>query len=98
LIVPPVRFSTQAEDDIDQIASYTVSAWGTAQANRYLNKLEDRISALVTSPLIGRPCDSLQRVLRRLEIERHVVFYLPKPDGVLIVRVLHCTMLPNKHL
>jgi toxin ParE1/3/4 len=98
LIVPLVRISTEAENDIDQIASYTISNWGTAQADRYLNKLEDGISALGNNPLIGRPCDSLQRGLRRLEIEKHVVFYLPEPDGVLIVRVLHCTMLPTKHL
>ncbi len=96
--MPQVRISAEAESDIDQIASYTISNWGTAQADRYLNKLEAGFSALATNPLSGRPCDSLQRGLRRFEIERHVVFYLPEPDGVLVVRVLHCSMLPTRHL
>ena len=93
-----VRISTGAEEDIDQIASYTISSWGAAQADRYLSRLEEGFGALAANPSIGRPCNSLQRGLRRFEVEKHVVFYFPEPDGVLIVRVLHSSMLPTRYL
>jgi toxin ParE1/3/4 len=39
-------------------------------------------------------CDSLSSGLRRFNVEKHVVFYLQRTDGILIVRVLHQRMLP----
>jgi plasmid stabilization system protein ParE len=33
----------------------------------------------------------------REEQGRHVVFYVPRPYGVRVVRVLHERMLPNRH-
>jgi toxin ParE1/3/4 len=96
--VPQVRISVEAESDIDQIAVYTTVTWGWRQADKYLAKLEDCFDHLSESPVIGRPCDSIQQRLRRFEIGRHVVFDLPEADGVLIVRVLHEQKLPANYL
>jgi plasmid stabilization system protein ParE len=49
-------------------------------------------------PAIGRSCDAIRAGLRRFEIGKYVVFYLTEPDGVLVVRVLHQRMLPNKYI
>lgn len=94
----PHRISTEAEGDIDQIVAYTIQTWGWRQADRYLGRLEDGFELLGRNPSIGRSCDSIKAGLRRFEIGRHVIFYLPEPDGVLIVRVLHETMLPSRYL
>lgn len=93
-----VRISGEAETDIDRIADYTTSTWGWRQTNQYLAKLEDGFDLLAQNPSIGRTCDSIRAGLRRFEIGRHVVFYLPESDGVLVVRVLHQQMLPNKYV
>jgi toxin ParE1/3/4 len=98
LIVAQVRISGEAETDIDRIADYTTSTWGWRQTNQYLAKLEDGFDLLAQNPSIGRTCDSIRAGLRRFEIGRHVVFYLPESDGVLVVRVLHQQMLPNKYV
>jgi toxin ParE1/3/4 len=98
LIVPQVRISGEAEADIDRIADYTTSTWGWRQTNQYLAKLEDGFDLLAQNPSIGRSCDSIRAGLRRFEIGRHVVFYLPESDGVLVVRVLHQQMLPNNYI
>ncbi len=94
--MPVVRVSTQAEADIDSIAEYTKDTWGEIQADSYLMKLEDGFELLARNPSIGRSCDQIRRGLRRYEIEKHVAFYVPLRNGVLIVRVLHQRMLPVK--
>jgi toxin ParE1/3/4 len=96
--VAQVRISVEAEADLDQIADYTTSTWGWRQTDQYLAKLEDSFDLLAQNPSIGRPCDSIRAGMRRLEIGKHVAFYLPVSDGVLVVRVLHQRMLPNHYV
>ena len=98
MTLPQVNISDDAEHDIDQIAAYTTMTWGWRQTDKYLGKLEDCFDLLAKSPFIGRPCDSIRSGLRRFEIGRHAVFYLPQSSGVLIVRVLHEDMLPSNYL
>lgn len=93
--MPIFRISVEAEIDMDQILAYTVGTWGWRQADLYLTKLEDGFQLLASHSSIGRACDVLQAGLRKFEIGSHVVFYLPEPNGVLIVRVLHQRMLPT---
>ncbi len=96
--MPRVRISAEAEEDIDRIAAYTTSTWGWRQTDRYLAKLEYGFDLLAKNPSIGRSCDSIRAGLQRFEIGRHVVFYIPEPGGVLVVRVLHQRMLPGNYV
>ena len=92
-----VRVSSEAESDLDLIIAYTINTWGADQADRYLAQLENGFDLLGRNPSLGRSCDVLHAGLRRFEVENHVVFYLTEPDGILIVRVLHRSMLPARH-
>lgn len=94
--MPVVLVSTQAEANIDSIAEYTKDTWGEIQADSYPMKLEDGFELLARSPFIGRSCDQIRQGLRRYEIAKHVAFYVPLRNGILIVRVLHQRMLPAK--
>ena len=96
--MPQVRFSGEAEEDIDRIAAYTTNTWGPRQTDQYLATLEDGFDLLAQNPAMGRPCDSIRAGLRRFEIGRHVVFYLVESGGVLVVRVLHQQMLPANYV
>lgn len=96
--MPQVRISVEVEADLDFIAAYTTSTWGWRQTNQYLAKLEDGFDLIAQNPAIGRSCDAIRAGLRRFEIGKYVVFYLTEPDGVLVVRVLHQRMLPNKYI
>ena len=91
-----VRISVQAEADIDSIIEYSKAEWGSRQSEKYLSRIEDELELLARNPLIGRSCNSILPGLRRLEVGKHVVFYLSRRDGILIVRVLHQRMLPGK--
>lgn len=79
------------------IADYTLRTWGKAQAARYLSELEVCCQMLADNPALGRLCNDVRPGLRRLEHGKHVLFYRRERAGVLIARILHQRMLPDRH-
>jgi toxin ParE1/3/4 len=95
--VAAFRFSRRAEADLLSIADYTLRTWGEAQADRYIGELETCCQMLADNSRLGRPCDEVRPGLRRMEHGKHVVFYrLQKPGGIIVVRILHQRMLPER--
>jgi len=78
------------------IGLYTLRTWGEAQTDRYICQLEDCCQLIADNPALGRPCDQIRPGLRRMEQGNHVVFYREEPGGILISRILHRRMLPDK--
>jgi toxin ParE1/3/4 len=95
--VAALRFSRRAEADLLSIGDYTLRTWGRAQAARYISELEVCCQKLADNPALGRPCDNVRPGLRRLEHSKHVVFYRQKRGGILVSRILHQRMLPDKY-
>jgi len=95
--VAAFRFSRRAEADLLSIGTYTLRTWGQDQTIRYIEDLETCCRMLADSPILGRPCDDVRPGLRRMECGRHVVFYREDAGGILISRVLHERMLPERH-
>jgi toxin ParE1/3/4 len=91
------RFSRRAEADLLSIGDYTLRTWGRAQAARYIGALEVCCQMLADNPALGRLCDDVRHGLRRLEHGKHVVFYRQERGGVLVSRILHQRMLPDRH-
>jgi len=91
------RFSRRAEADLLSIGDYTLRTWGRAQAARYLGELEVSCQMLADNPSLGRINDHVRPGLRRLEHGKHVVFYRQEHGGVLVSRILHQRMLPDRH-
>ena len=96
--MPAYQLSKLARLDLIDIADYTVDTWGPEQAQRYLDSLETCFNRLVKTPEIGRPCDRIQPGYRRIEHEKHVIFFRANHDDIFISRVLHQRMLPSLHL
>ena len=91
------RFSRRAESDLLSIGAYTLRTWGVDQAIRYLDDLEACCQMLANNPALGRACDDVRPGLRRMERGRHVVFYREDASGILVSRVLHQRMFPERH-
>lgn len=91
------RFSRRAEADLLSIAEYTLRTWGKGQTALYLNELEDCCKRLADNPALGRPCAEIRPGLRRFEHGKHVVFYRQERGGILVSRILHERMLPERH-
>jgi toxin ParE1/3/4 len=94
--VPAYSLARLAEEDLKSIIRYTMKTWGRAQTIRYRQGLQDCFQSLGDNPSLGRKCDSIHPGLRRFEHGKHVVFYLSELDNILIVRVLHQQMIPDK--
>jgi toxin ParE1/3/4 len=91
------RLSRRAETDLLDIAGYTLKTWGEVQAARYLDALESSFELLAENPGLGRPCEHIRSGLHRMEAGRHVVFYRRESGGIFVIRVLHQSMLPERH-
>ena len=91
------RFSRGAEADLLSIGAYTLRTWGEDQAIRYIDDLEACCQMLADNPTLGRACDEVRPGLRRMECGQHVVFYREDAEGILVSRILHQRMLPERH-
>jgi toxin ParE1/3/4 len=77
-----------AAADILDIWDY-IAEDGIDQADRWVDKLDEKLELIATQPLMGRARDELAAKLRSFPFGRYVVFYLPVDDGIDVVRVLH---------
>lgn len=59
------------------------------EADRWVDLLDEKLTLWSTQPLIGRPRPELAPELRSMSFGRYVIFFLPLPDGIDVVRVLH---------
>lgn len=90
------RLTVRAERDITDIYLYTAREFGLARADLYVNGLFDRIEKLVEAPELGR---AIERAGYRCLIhESHSIFYRTESDAILVVRVLHARMDPDRRL
>jgi toxin ParE1/3/4 len=91
------RFSHRGEADLLNIGLYTLRTWGEIQTDRYIRELEGCCQLLADNPSLGRPCDEIRPGLRRMKQGKHIVFYREESGGIFICRILHQSMLPEKH-
>jgi toxin ParE1/3/4 len=91
------RLSRRAEADLASIVMYTLRTWGEAQTILYLDRLEACCHQLADKPLSGRSCEHIRPGLYRREIGKHVIFFRRGAAGILVSRILHSGMLPEKH-
>lgn len=96
--MPSYALSKAADADLEQIARRSVEQWGFARAEAYLLTLHQAFERLAAFPDLGRSIDDVRRGYFRFESESHVAFYRKETSGILIVRVLHQRMQPERHL
>ncbi len=90
-----IRYSNQAEQDIEDIYFHSVTEWGVRRADKYVAVLGRVCDSLITFPDRGRPTKRLRKGLMRLECQRHIIFYQKYEEEILVVRLLHDRMLPT---
>jgi len=90
--------SPRAEADIVDIAAYTLENWGERQMVRYVEDLHERFTRLAADPKVGRRREELGRGYRSIVHGSHIVFYRLTVRDLVIVRVLHARMSPERHI
>ena len=66
-----------------------IAADDQAAADRWIDEIDASLTTLATQPMMGRARPELATDLRSFPFRRYVIFYLPLPDGIDVVRVLH---------
>jgi toxin ParE1/3/4 len=90
--------SPRAREDMKGVATYTFNMWGEAQMSRYIDGLHARFAELARFPGLGRPRDEIARGHRSIVQGSHIVFYRTTTRELVIVRILHGHMDPDRHL
>lgn len=88
----------KAEADIVDIAAYTLENWGERQMARYVDSLHQRFAVLAGQPEMGRRRDEIGRGYRSVVHGSYIVFYKLTRRELVIVRVLHGRMSPERHI
>lgn len=78
----------EAEADVIDIWGF-IAEDSIAEADRWVDRLDERVQLWATQPMIGRVREELAPGLRSMAFGRYVVFFAPIHDGIDIVRVLH---------
>jgi toxin ParE1/3/4 len=92
-----VRYTPAAQDDVIGIAEYSFEQWGAERAENYIEGVDRAAHQLPELLGISRPVEGYPQ-LRRMQIDRHMLFFRIVDDVIEVVRILHERMLPEEHL
>lgn len=87
-----IILSPRSKADLADIYAYTLQSWGKAQADTYLDKIEQSFNQLLDNPQMGRERSDVKDGYRCLNIEKHVLFYKMVKTEIHILGVLHSRM------
>ncbi len=80
------------------MAEYGFTNFGVSKSREYGQGLEVCLAQLAMSPLMGLGADELADDLRRFLYGSHWIFYVQRPGGIHVVRVLQKNMDFVRHL
>jgi toxin ParE1/3/4 len=86
----PNRFykRQQVDLDLDSIWSF-IAADNERAADKQVARIVEVFEMLMQNPLAGRERPELQQRLRSFPVGNYIIFYVPLPDGIEIVRVMN---------
>ena len=95
--MPTVSQREAARRDLVEHFVYLAENAGLDVAERFLSSAEVTFADLARQPGMGAPLTlkhpdlASLRKWRVKDFDNHLIFYMPRPDGVSIVRVLHAS-------
>jgi plasmid stabilization system protein ParE len=94
--VKEVKLTRRAERRLKEIAAWTISRFGPAQADQYERQLIERLHALAIGELPkGRACDVLVQGLteatglRYIQLGGHFIIYRETGDEIQVIDFVH---------
>jgi toxin ParE1/3/4 len=87
-MTPKFRLTEPAIQDIEQIADYIASQSGLDKADRFLSKLDAKLSKIALFPNLGRQRDEILPSLRSIPMDNYLILYMAIGQDVEIFRVV----------
>jgi toxin ParE1/3/4 len=83
-----LTITESARADLREIGAF-IAQDSPAAARRVVERLRTQARKLAATPGIGRSRKDLRPDLFSFPVGRHVLFYRPQADGIVLVRVIH---------
>lgn len=97
-----IKISKPAESDLKDIADYTSQQWGSKQKKVYLGLIKQSFLKLcqdgVVATILIKDRKDIDIGLFSYQIGKHIVYFRETDTEILIIRILHSQMDPEKHL
>jgi toxin ParE1/3/4 len=93
-----IVLTPKAKVDLSEIWDYTLSQWGSEQAEKYVRELWSAIQAQVNNHYFATDISYLRRGYLKIRSGSHVVFFKVTGSEIVVVRILHQTMDFDRHL
>lgn len=91
--------SKLADQDLEEIATYTILNFGANEALEYKASIAQSAKTAAQFPSIGRSYTTQKgHIFQRYNVGRHALFYQPTKTGIFIARILHQMMDFDRHL
>jgi len=92
------QLTPDAKASMISIALYTQKRWGKQQRIIYMKMVDQCFHDLVANPLQGKARPEIYHTMRSRPVGKHIVFYIPLDQQIIIVNVIHERMDPARHL
>lgn len=92
------KTTRQADQDIIDIYVHGAATFGIDHAERYHQGLVKAFEILAENPLLARERSEFDPAVRLHPCQAHMIAYIARPEGILIVRVLHGRRAWERHL
>lgn len=93
---PVVLLTPLARADLENIWLYTAANWSVQQADDYFHTLEAAFEGLAAGQKISTAVD-VRAGYRKYIAGSHVIYFMPLPTGIEIIRILHHAMDVSRH-
>ena len=96
--MPQYKLTPEAKADLNNIAAVSEKNFGKAQRLKYIKGLRQKAQQLADKPNLGRSRHELFEGLKSASYVSHMVYYVEQSGGIVIIRILHKRMEPQRHL
>ncbi|TVR84711.1 MAG: type II toxin-antitoxin system RelE/ParE family toxin [Rhodospirillales bacterium] len=83
------KTTRRADQDIIEIYLHGASTFGVDQAERYVEGMVAAFELLARNPQLARNRTEFDPPVRLHPYQSHMIAYVTRDDGILIIRVLH---------
>jgi toxin ParE1/3/4 len=86
--MPIVNRFREAEEDLLRISDY-IARDNPPAARQWLDDIEEKLEFLARQPYAGEAVNHIRAGVRRFTHGQYVIFYEPRDNGIVLIRVLH---------
>ena len=97
-VIRQLKLSKLAQQHLKSIKEYTIRNYSIDQWERYKQSLLNGLDLISYNPDIGKRCESIVIEGRYFPIGSHVVYYMIKDEGIIVVAVLGKAQIPDEHI